>query len=256
MLQSVLYLHVNHQIFHIAGSMIFRRTEKWASVFVLMFFICMLQIRDSEKRNPLFESQTLYTVKKKEKRKTFPIPKCFERMEYLCCIALVFLFTILPSSLQCITFPVTVVLHFYPFFVPLLNTIHHLFHTFTAGWRPESNRASFLMMLPTPGMTAWSRRTSQSILLLWLFTASSQWEKLNLGEHTSRLSIALTLCSQSSVNLQVHSFILLEELQKYLATVTATVPQGHQCTCEVIHFKTVYFIIYLYSVSDYLFVVG
>lgn len=84
----------------------------------------------------------------------------------------------------------------------MLNTIHHIFHTFTAGWRPESNRASFLMMLPTPGMTAWSRRTSQSILLLWLFTASSQWEKLNLREHTSRLSIALTLSSQSSVNLQ------------------------------------------------------
>lgn len=92
----------------------------------------------------------------------------------------------------------------FSFFVPLLNTIHHLSHTFTAGWRPESNRASFLMMLPTPGMTAWSRRTSQSNLPLWLLTASSERETLNLGEHTSRLSIALTLCSQSSVNLQAH----------------------------------------------------
>lgn len=156
------------------------------------------------------------------------------------------------ASLSNTTFSVTVVLHFYPFFVPLLNTIHHLFHTFTAGWRPESNRASFLMMLPTPGMTAWSRRTSQSILLLWLFTASSQWEKLNLGEHRSRLSIALTLCSQSSVNLQVHSFLLLEEFQKYLATVTSTV-QGHQCICEVMHFETVLF---LYSVSVCFFVMG
>lgn len=96
-------------------------------------------------------------------------------------------------------------LFLWEFCIPLLNTIHHLFHTFTAGWRPESNRASFLMMLPTPGMTAWSRRTSQSILLLWLLTASSEWEKLNLEEHTSRLSMALTLCSQSSVNLQIHS---------------------------------------------------
>lgn len=96
---------------------------------------------------------------------------------------------------------------FYPLFfcIPLLNTIHHLFHTFTAGWRPESNRASFLMMFPTPGMTAWSRRTSQSILLPWLLTASSEREKLNVEEHTSRLSVALTLCSQSSVNLQTHS---------------------------------------------------
>lgn len=87
------------------------------------------------------------------------------------------------------------------FFIPLLNTIHHLFYTFTAGWRPESNRASFLMMLPTPGMTAWSRRTSQSILLPWLLTASSEREQQNLEEHTSRLSMALTFCSQSSVNL-------------------------------------------------------
>lgn len=109
---------------------------------------------------------------------------------------------------------------FTPFFVPVLNTIHHLFHTFTAGWRPESNSASFLMMLPTPGMTAWSRRTSQSILLLWLLTASSEREKLNLGEHTSWLSIALTLCSQSSVNLQAHNFIVLEEFRKYMAAAT------------------------------------
>lgn len=94
-------------------------------------------------------------------------------------------------------------LSFHPFyFVPQLNRIYHLFHTFTAGWRPESNRASFFMMLPTPGMMAWSRRTSHSILLLWLLTASSEREKLNFGEHTSRLSIARTLCSQSSVNLQ------------------------------------------------------
>ena len=70
-----------------------------------------------------------------------------------------------------------------------MNTIHHVFHTFTPGWRPESNRASFLMMFPTPGMTAWSMRTSQSLLLLWLLTAFSAWEKLNLEEHTSRLSI-------------------------------------------------------------------
>ena len=106
------------------------------------------------------------------------------------------------------------------FFVPLLNTIHHLFHTFTAGWRPESNRASFLMMLPTPGMTAWSRRTSQSILLLWLLTASSERERLNLGEQTSRLSLALTLCSQSSVNLQADSFKVWEEFRKHIAAAT------------------------------------
>lgn len=110
------------------------------------------------------------------------------------------------------------VLFFTLFFVPLLNTIHHIFHTFTAGWRPESNRASFLMMLPTPGMMAWSRRTSHSILLLWLLTASSERERLNFGAHTSRLSIALTLCSQSSVNLQGQSFIVLEEFRKYMAT--------------------------------------
>lgn len=74
--------------------------------------------------------------------------------------------------------------------------------TVTAGWRPESNRASFLMMFPTPGMTAWSRRTSHSILPLWHLTASAEREKLNFGEHTSRHSMALTLCSLSSVNLQ------------------------------------------------------
>lgn len=97
-------------------------------------------------------------------------------------------------------------------FAPLLNTVHHPslsvplhpphLRTVTAGWRPESNRASFLMMFPTPGMTAWSRRTSHSILLLWPLTASTEREKLNLGEHTSRHSVALTLCSLSSANLQ------------------------------------------------------
>lgn len=86
--------------------------------------------------------------------------------------------------------------------VPLLNTIHHLSRTFTAGWRPESNRASFLMMLPTPGMTLWSRRTSHSILPLWLLSAAALREKLNLGEQTSRLSMARTLCSQSWASLR------------------------------------------------------
>lgn len=94
----------------------------------------------------------------------------------------------------------------FPLFVPQLNTIHHIFHTFTAGWSPESNKASFLMMLPTPGMMAWSRSTSHSILLLWPLTACLEWEKLNFGEHTSKLCMALTFCSQSSVNLQGHTF--------------------------------------------------
>lgn len=88
----------------------------------------------------------------------------------------------------------------------LFNAIYHLFfHTFTAGWRPESNRASFLMMLPTPGITAWSMSTSHNIRRCWLLTASSEREKLNCWEHTSRHSIALTFCTQSSVNLHTHA---------------------------------------------------
>lgn len=83
--------------------------------------------------------------------------------------------------------------------------------TVTAGWRPESNRASFLMMFPTPGMTAWSRRTSHRILLLWHLTASTEREKLNFGEHTSRHSMALTLCSLSSVNLQGEMYLQWRE---------------------------------------------
>lgn len=90
-------------------------------------------------------------------------------------------------------------------FILLFSTIYHLFlPTFTAGWRPESNKASFLMMFPTPGMTAWSMRTSHNIRRLWLLTASSEWEKLKCWEHTSRASKALTFCTQSSVNLQIY----------------------------------------------------
>lgn len=90
-------------------------------------------------------------------------------------------------------------------FILLFRTIYHLFFpTFTAGWRPESNKASFLMMFPTPGMTAWSMRTSHNIRRLWLLTASSEWEKLKCWEHTSRASKALTFCTQSSVNLQIY----------------------------------------------------
>lgn len=114
-----------------------------------------------------------------------------------------FVFSVLPSTL---TKWHSIIQDLKPFceefFVLLFRTIHH---TFTAGWRPESNRASFLMMLPTPGMMAWSRRTSQSILLLWLLTASSEREELKFREHISRLSIAFTLCSQSSVSLQAHA---------------------------------------------------
>lgn len=79
------------------------------------------------------------------------------------------------------------------------------FHTFTAGWRPESNRASFLMMLPTPGIMAWSMRTSHNIRRCWRLTASSERGKLNCWEHTSRPSIALTFCTQSSVNLHTRA---------------------------------------------------
>lgn len=87
--------------------------------------------------------------------------------------------------------------------------------TVTAGWRPESNRASFLMMFPTPGITAWSSRTSHSILLLWHLTASTEREKLNFGEHTSRHSMALTLCSLSSVNLQGEMYLQWREIYIY-----------------------------------------
>lgn len=105
------------------------------------------------------------------------------------------------------------------------------------------------MMLPTPGMTAWSRRTSQSILPLWFLTASSDWLWLNLGEQTSRLSIALTLCSQSSVNLQARNPVVKDEFWKRMAAVTASVPQGHCCSCEVTHLKIVSF---MYSAWVYL----
>lgn len=54
-------------------------------------------------------------------------------------------------------------------------------------------------------MTAWSRRTSHSILPPRLLTAATEREKLNLGEHTSRLSKALTRCSQSSVDLRTRT---------------------------------------------------
>lgn len=73
--------------------------------------------------------------------------------------------------------------------------------TLTAGLRPLSKRASFLIMFPTPGRMAWSNSTSQSILVLSLFTASTAREKLNLDEQTSRPSMALTFCLQSSVSL-------------------------------------------------------
>lgn len=138
----------------------------------------------------------------------------------VCCNALVLWFPrrcdAQLNDIKALTF-VRSALNLYPVFAPLLSTIHHLFHTFTAGWRPESNRASFLMMFPTPGRTAWSRRTSQSIRQLWLLTAASAREKLNLEEHTSRLSKALTLCSQSSVNLRA---IIIQ------ATLSAIVPPG------------------------------
>lgn len=92
-----------------------------------------------------------------------------------------------------------------PCYSPVQCNLSSLFHTFTAGWRPESNRASFLMMLPTPGMTAWSMRTSHNIRRCWRLTASSEREKLNCWEHTSRPSIALTFCTQSSVNLHTRA---------------------------------------------------
>lgn len=92
-----------------------------------------------------------------------------------------------------------------PFYSLVQCNLSSFFPTFTAGWRPESNRASFLMMLPTPGMIAWSMRTSHNIRRHWLLTASSEQEKLNCWEHTSRPSIALTLCTQSSVNLQTYT---------------------------------------------------
>lgn len=61
------------------------------------------------------------------------------------------------------------------------------------------------MMLPTPGMTAWSMRASHNIRRCWRLTASSEREKLNCWEHTSRPSIALTFCTQSSVNLHTRA---------------------------------------------------
>lgn len=61
------------------------------------------------------------------------------------------------------------------------------------------------MMLPTPGMTAWSMRTSHTIRQFWLLTASSAREELNRWEHTSRPSMALTFCTQSSINLQTYA---------------------------------------------------
>lgn len=71
-------------------------------------------------------------------------------------------------------------------------------------------------MFPTPGRTAWSKSTSQSILALSLFTASTAREKLNLDEQTSRPSMALTFCLQSSVNLGKQTELLFPEWSESL----------------------------------------
>lgn len=80
------------------------------------------------------------------------------------------------------------------------------------------------MMFPTPGMTAWSMTTSHNIRRHWLLTASSEREKLNCWEHTSRPSRALTFCTQSSVNLQIYSMChkvncsILEIIQPWIVS--------------------------------------
>lgn len=74
--------------------------------------------------------------------------------------------------------------------------------TLRAGWRPLSNSASFFMIFPTPGNTAWSSNTSHNIRVFCCLISCSALEKLNFGEQTSKLSIILTFCSHSAAFLE------------------------------------------------------
>lgn len=97
-------------------------------------------------------------------------------------------------------------------------------HTLTAGWRPLSKRASFFIMFPTPGRTAWSSKISHNIRPFCFLISLSALNKLNFGEHISKSSRILIFFSHSAVFLrkikcQKFSLALITSIIKYLYTV-------------------------------------